>query len=77
MFQMQKNARIFENIGYIWFCQCCHLEQVELSEDKIYIIINPHEKIELKSLSSVIWQCKNCSKPQLNFFQDHEKNPKK
>ena len=74
---MQKLEEYCENIGYIWFFQCCHLEQVKLSEDKVYIIINPHEKIQLKNLSSVIWQCKNCSKQQLNFFQDHEKTPQK
>ena len=43
-FKCKKTQEYCENIGYVWFCQCRHLEQAELLVDKIYIIINSHEK---------------------------------
>ena len=72
----KKMQEYCENIKYGWFCQCCDLEQVKLSEDKVYIIINSHEKTQLKNLSSVIWQCKNCSKLQLSFSMIPKKRNK-
>ena len=65
--QREENC---ENIGYTWFCKCCHMNQFILNEDNQRMTINPYKE-EIEN-SCVFWQCIKCSKLQINFFNDEK-----
>ena len=66
-----KNTKHSVNTDYIWLCQSCHFEQLDMIEiDFPYVSIVPVGN-ERKRINAIVWKCTFCKQPQMDYFNDH------
>ena len=65
-----KQSKFSSATGYVWLCQSCHFEQLDVVDSEF-----PSSSIvpmgnEQNCTHTIIWKCVFCERAQLNYFDD-------